>query len=377
MRIGIDLTSLAFHLSGIERYAMSITQEWLTINKTDEFYLLFCNQVHPNFEKILAERKNVHAILIKSENNKVDKFLLFQHRILREIKRIQTDCMVFLAFEPPILYRDVNVIKTVHDVGFFDCPKMWPWYVTIYGKIKIRALLAHPGRIIAVSHTTKNRLVSRLRVDPERISVIYNAIDERFNSIPLSVEEKDRVRCKYKLPLEPYLLCLSTLEPRKNLALLIQVYDQMCRDGTMHEKLVLAGRKGWKIDNLLENVSKSTLDNIYFTGFIDDDDLPAVYKMARLFVFPSLYEGFGIPPLEAIACGTPALVSDLPVFQEIFQDAVIYFHNNDPKDLQRMLTQECSIRLKKLAQQASLYSWRMSAQMLDQLTRQVGQQKQE
>lgn len=372
MRIGIDLTSLAFHLSGIERYAMSITLEWLTINQTDEFYLLFCNQVHPNFEKILSERNNVHPVLIQGKNSKLDKFLLFQYRILRETKQLQVDCMVFLAFEPPVLYCDPNVIKTVHDVGYFDCPQMWPWYVTIYGRLKFRALISHPGNIIAVSHTTKERLVLRLNVEPERISVIYNAIDERFNSEPLSIKEKERVRFKYKLPQEPYLLCLSTLEPRKNLALLIRVYDQMCRDGTIHEKLVLAGRKGWKIDNLLENVCKNTLDNICFTGFIDDNDLPAVYKMARLFVFPSLYEGFGIPPLEAIACGTPALVSDLPVFQEIFQDAVMYFRNNDPKDLQHMLTQEYTTSPENLVRQASQYSWSKSAEMLNQMVQQTG-----
>lgn len=372
MRIGIDLTSLAFHLSGIERYAMSVTQEWLIMNQTDEFYLLFCNQVHPTFERLLSERNNVHCVLIQGKNSKVDKFVLFQHRILCETKRLQVDCMVFLAFEPPILYRDANVIKTVHDVGYFDCPQMWPWYVTIYGRLKFRALIAHPGRIIAVSRTTKESLVSRLHVEPERISVIYNAIDNRFNSMPLSMEEKDLVRRKYKLPQDPYLLCLSTLEPRKNLTLLIQVYDKMCREGNVREKLVLAGRRGWKIDNLLENVGESTLNNICFTGFIDDDDLPAVYKMARLFVFPSLYEGFGIPPLEAIACGTPALVSDIPVFQEIFEDAVMYFHNNDPKDLLHMLTQEDTTNPEKLIQQASRYSWRRSAELLNQMVQQIG-----
>lgn len=367
MRIGIDLTSLAFHLSGIERYALCVTQEWLSVNQTDEFYLLFCNQVHPAFESFLLERKNVHSVLIQAKSNKVGKLFLFQSYIIHATKRIQADCMVFLAFEPPIFFSGANVIKTIHDIGYFDCPRMWPWYITLYGRLKIWAAVVHPGRIIVVSQTTKQRLVSRLHVDPDRISVFYNAVDERFNSTPLSSKEEEHIRRKYGLPQKPYLLCLSTLEPRKNLRLLIQVYDQMQRSGTACEELVLAGRRGWKINHLLENIDKGTLEKIRFTGFIDDDDLPAVYKMAKLFVFPSLYEGFGIPPLEAIACGTPALVSDLPVFREIFQDAVTYFRSNDAEDLHHMLNQECEVSPEKLVRQAAKYRWRNSAEQLNQM----------
>ena len=147
---------------------------------------------------------------------------------------------------------------------------------------------------------------------------------------------QDNVVKKYNLP-SKYILCLSTLEPRKNLKLLISVYRELIINKDIDINLVLAGRKGWLVDHLLEGIEESVIDRITFTGFIDDNDLPYVYENAKLFVFPSIYEGFGIPPLEAMYMKTLVVASDSSSLPEILQDGAIYFKNCNFDDLKEKI----------------------------------------
>ena len=336
MKIAIDLTSLAFNFSGVERYAFNTTLQLVMMKTDDEYELIFCNQVHPAFQNLINQGYPIHPHVLKSDNHKLSKLLLFQWKIPHKLRSIKADCFLFPAFAPPIFFHGKNMIDVVHDLGYFDCPEMWKWYVTAYGQIKIRASVRHCCAFFTVSNDGRQRLIERFRIDPERISVTYNAVDDRFKNGKLNSINRQAVIQKYGLPQESYWLCLATLEPRKNLRLLVQAYSELYQEGKIKTKLVLAGRKGWKIDNLLNAIGDAA-KNITVTGFIDDEDLFAVYKMAKLFVFPSLYEGFGIPPLESLACGTPILVSDISVFQEIYGDNASYFHNNDIDDLKNML----------------------------------------
>ena len=173
-----------------------------------------------------------------------------------------------------------------------------------------------------------------LRVPDKKIRIIYCGLSENFlhpQKLDLEV-----IREKYHLP-EDYLLCLSTLEPRKNMQLLLKVYESLYREGKIRRPLALAGRKGWKIEQMLTEIQEHGEIPVTVTGFIEDEDLPAIYKMAKCFVFPSIYEGFGIPPLEAMAMGVPVISSDSSCLPEILGDGAIYFRDQDEEDLKRKI----------------------------------------
>lgn len=367
MKIAIDLTALAFNFSGIERYALNISKNMIQSDREDEFYLLFCNKIHPDFKELIRQ-ENVKCQIVKSGSSKFSKLWMFQIKNLLALNHMKADRYVFLAFEPPILMRKSNMIITIHDIGFFDCPQMWKWYVSLYGQIKMKAAIRHCHKIVAVSNFTKKRLEERFSIDEDKISVVYNAIDNKFRNDLTDKDKSLRVRKKYKLPMDNFILCLSTLEPRKNLRLLIEAYTDLKKENKIDHHLVLAGRKGWKIDSLFKDIDSEIKQYIHFTGFIDDDDLPYVYKAADLFVFPSKYEGFGIPPLEAMACGTQTVVSDLAVFKEVFGDAVQYFKSDNKEDLKRALLSEKRSDSTTMRIQSKKYSWEKSGEKFYEVT---------
>lgn len=359
MRIAIDLTALAFNFSGIERFALNISKRMIENNNEDIFCLLFCNEVYTAFQQI-CNKKNVEYKIVKAQKNKISKLFMFQFSNLIALKKFKADRYVFLAFAPPLLFRDKNIVTTIHDIGYFDCPKMWKWYVTLYGKCKICLAVRHSKKLVAVSEFTKNRIREKFGYK-KNIDIVYNAIDSRFNTNQVSKQNEENIKNKYNLPHGSFLLCLSTLEPRKNLPLLIQAYSDLKVKQQIKAELVIAGRKGWKIEHLLDNIDPQIKRTIHITGFVDDDDLPEIYKLADCFVFPSIYEGFGIPPLEAISCGTQTIVSDLFVFKETLGDAAIYFKNNDLIDLKDKILHSKKIDESILAKQSTLYSWDSSA----------------
>lgn len=361
MKIVIDLTSLAFNFSGVERYALNISKEILIQDQKNEYYLVFANEIDSRLQQFLDEIR-VHGITLKSKNNKMGKLYLFQIALPNLINKIDPDCCLFPGFAAPILLKRKNMIDTIHDLGYFDCPQMWKWYISAYGKLKIRFSVRHTSIFVTVSDFTKERLIDLFHIDQERIYVVKNAVDSRFNEKFISIDEMQRVAQKYNLVGEEFILSLSTLEPRKNLKLLVTAYADLVCNKQIQKKLVLAGRKGWKIDDLLNGIDPEAKQNILFTGFIDDEDLPVIYKLADLFVFPSMYEGFGIPPLEAISCGTQTIVSDIDIFREVMGDSAIYFKNNSIADLKEKLLNNNYIDINELNRQSSLYGWDKSAQ---------------
>lgn len=362
MRICVDLTSLADNFSGIERFALSISKE-LIKNTEHHWILLFKNSVHKEFGE---EAENIEKIVIKGGNK-----LIFNQLILPlKLAGIKADRYFFPAFPAPFFFFSKNAYNTIHDLSCWDCPGSNKKYMIWYFKIMYWKASLCNKKVITVSEFSKGRICDILKVKPENIYVVYNGISDQFSDSELSEDEKKRVEEKYNLP-ENYVLSLSTLEPRKNLRLLLDAYASLFYDG-LTEEIVLAGRKGWRMEDFLKGYSEEFLQHVHFTGFVDDEDLPAIYKLAKIFVFPSLYEGFGIPPLEALACGTLVISSDAASMPEVLEDAAVYFVNNNKKSFKgRILKvlsygdEEVSKRKRDGQLQTQKYRWSVEAKKLE------------
>ncbi|MCC6490639.1 MAG: glycosyltransferase family 4 protein, partial [Candidatus Hydrogenedentes bacterium] len=222
------------------------------------------------------------------------------------------------------------MILTVHDLTFLHNPA-WYRYERAHDYRRAAKYTApRAARIIAVSQATANEVTGLLGIPPERIDVIHNGVDERY--APCSEEQIRAARAKYQLP-QRYFLFVGTIEPRKNVARLVRAWSQVA--GHVEEDLVIAGRDGWKVGPIYQEVGRSKYqDRIVFPGYIEDEHLPAVICGATALAYPSLYEGFGLPVLEAMACGVPVLTSNVSSLPEVAGEAALLV---DPANMEAMM----------------------------------------
>jgi len=231
-----------------------------------------------------------------------------------------------MAFVGP-LASPCPLVVTIFDLSFLRYPQAFRLGNWLYLRLFTRVSARRARRIIAISKHTKADITHWLGVPPERIEVVYCGVEERFHSLP--AEEVLAFRRKKGLP-EQFLLHVGTLEPRKNLSLLLRAYARLRAAGGNPPPLILAGARGWMCEGLFSQVEELGLgDSVHFPGYVRPEELPLWYNAATCFVYPSLYEGFGLPPLEAMACGTPVLSSNAASLPEVVGDAGLLL---DPVD---------------------------------------------
>lgn len=319
----IDLTALSYHITGIERFAMCITEEIIKLDTENEYVLLFRNEVYPVFSPYI-DGKRVTAKVIHGNQ----KLLFFQIIIPFELYRIKADNYLFFAFPSPILFFNKNIYNTIHDMGRWDCPETKGLHL-FYFKTTESIALKKAKHVFTVSEFSKERINKIMNIPLDKITVTYNGI---ANSLVNSDSNIDIVRAKYKLP-EKYIMFLSTLQPRKNLKLLLEAFSEIMDQ--VDYDLVLIGRTGWNVDELIKKYNLE--GRIVFTGFVADEDVSVIYKNAECFVFPTLYEGFGIPPVEALALGTAVISSDSSCMKEVLRNQAVYFENNNKEELKKLV----------------------------------------
>lgn len=268
-------------------------------------------------------------------------------------------------------------ITIVHDMAYKAYPETVRKRTRRLLDLALEKSCARADRIITVSEFSKQELIKYLGIRSDKIVVMPNGVD--FSLYHPNYEEKEVAKIKKKYSIEgKYFLYLGTLEPRKNIERLILAYAKLIRETNEVPKLVLAGRKGWMYNSIFETVKTLKLENnVIFTGYIEAKDTPILMKGAEIFLFPSLYEGFGMPPLEAMACGTPVLVSNVSSLPEIVGEAGIFV---DPFSIDSIeqgllsLTKNQRIRdelILKGLQRVRKYSWdkavRIIKNVLDEL----------
>ncbi|MGE5262982.1 MAG: glycosyltransferase family 4 protein, partial [Acidobacteriota bacterium] len=271
-------------------------------------------------------------------------------------------------------------LVTVHDLSYVRVPECFPAVLKNYLDRAVPRALRRADLVLADAASTARDLQDVYGLPPDRIKVLYSGVDGSFGG-QVTEEDQARVRQKYDLR-GPYLLSVGTLQPRKNYARLIQAFAQVVSNGGPAAppfptlKLVIAGGQGWMYDEVYATVARLGLgDRVVFTGFTPDADLPALYALATLLVYPSLYEGFGLPVAEAMACGAPVVSSNASSLPEVAGDAAVYF---DPRDVDAMaaairgalVDESLRRRLSDRGRvQVRQFTWeRAAAQLLEYLT---------
>ncbi len=261
----------------------------------------------------------------------------------------------------------------VHDMAYKAYPETVRKRTRRLLNIALKKSCKRADHIITISQFSKNEIVKYLNIPEEKISILPCGVDSTLYHQNYTDEHIHRVRSKYKIQ-EEYFLYLGTLEPRKNIVRLIKAYAKLIENVPNYPKLVLAGRKGWMYDGIFEMVkSLNLMDDIIFTGYVEAVDTPLLIKGAIAFLFPSIYEGFGMPPLEAMACGTPVLTSNLSSLPEVVGDAGILvdpFSVEEIRDGMEILVADKELR-KNLSnrglERSKLFNWNYSVERLNEI----------
>jgi Glycosyltransferase len=254
-----------------------------------------------------------------------------------------------------------RTLLTVHDLSFLRYPDHFVPKLVRYLERVVPASVARADRVLADSEATRADLIRLLGTPPEKVEVLYSGVDPRFRPEPES-GERERLRARYGLD-RPYVLSVGTLQPRKNFVRLIRAFARLPDTGRV---LVIAGGRGWLYESVLEEAARHP-DRVRVLGFVEDADLPALYRGADLFVFPSFYEGFGLPVLEAMACGVPVVASDASSIPEMVGTAGILLPPDDAQGMAGALLQllqdaafHAEMRQRAL-EQAGWFSWEQTA----------------
>jgi glycosyltransferase involved in cell wall biosynthesis len=276
---------------------------------------------------------------------------------------------------PPVAKRTKTIV-TVHDLSFVRVPDAAPAKLRNYLNSVVPRSVKRADMVIADSVATRDDLIDLYKINPEKIEVLYSGVEKRYQPM----RNKDNLKFvleKYKIPSVPYLLTVGTVQPRKNYARIVEALNILHIKGfDLH--LVIAGQPGWLQDDLYETVRRLNLDqHVHITGFVDEADLPILYSHAQCVPYPSLYEGFGFPILESMACGVPVVTSNVSSLPEVAGGAAVLV---DPYDVESLasaiqkILQDSDFRsmlVKRGFEQIKNFTWEQTATSLIRLYNQI------
>jgi glycosyltransferase involved in cell wall biosynthesis len=370
MKIGIDVTSAITQGGGIGRYTRELVQALIALD-SDNNYRLFSakppaalpvadpipSAPHVDYMPALLDERWLYR-------------LWYRLRLPLPVQLItgQLDLFHSPDFVLPPVSGNIPTLLTVHDLSFVHSPQTFPARLVSYLNRVVPWSVNRATHILADSLATKQDLIDVWQVPADKITVLYCGVNAMFQ--PVTEDEVlTAVRHRYNLGKTPYVLCVGTIQPRKNYQMLIRAFRPVA--AALPHNLIFAGGKGWLYKEMMAEVEKQELNGrVHFIGFVDDADLPALYSASELVAMPSLYEGFGLPLLEAMACGVPVLSSNASSLPEVVGETAVTLspHNqqawsqtlhdllSDPDARQQMVTAGF--------QQVRQFTWQKSARQL-------------
>lgn len=358
--IGIDARLTYYRVGGISTYIRRFINA-LERSQTTHRYTVF--QSRKAKENLVQRFKR--GTLWTPAHHRLEKWALSVELGFRKL-----DLWHSPDFIPPIYGAKRHVI-TVHDLTFIHYPQYLTSEARQYYNAQIEWAVRHADHILCDSQTTKQDLISLLNVAEQKITVHMLGVDERFQ--PLTTEQKTESRYRLQLP-ECYFLFVGTFEPRKNIIGLIKAYKSLKEVLSDAPPLVLVGKKGWLFEETMSQIQALQLEqNIIWRDDITDEQLPAIYNSAIALIMPSFYEGFGLPALEAMACGTVPIVSNRSSLPEIVGDVGLLVSPDNPDTIAQAMQRALNDDLWRAAnEQAALvraknFTWDKTAQIISQV----------
>ena len=370
MRIGIDYTAAARQGGGIGRYTRELVAALLR-QEAQNRYAIFAavGGLDRDWRLEVARLRSLIPDLQFRALPITDDWL---HRLWQRLRLpipaevITGPLDIFYSPDfvlPPTLHT-TRTLLTVHDLSFLHFPDAFVPSLREYLARVVPRSVARADRVLADSESTRDDLIAHFGVPPEKVQVLYSGVDARFHP-EKEPGEQERLRDKYGIE-PPYILSVGTLQPRKNYVRLIEAFASL---PLTNLQLVIGGGRGWLYEDIFAEAEKHG-DRVHVLGFVDDTDLPALYRGAALFAFPSLYEGFGIPPLEAMACGVPAVCSNASSLPEVAGDAALMVDPLDTDGLAEAMSralEDADLRRKMTDRglaQAARFTWEAAARQL-------------
>lgn len=360
-RIGIDARMYSARFTGIGRYNYELIHHLAAFDK-ENTYVIFLNE--PEFEEFELFAPNIEKVLVNARHYSLAE----QTTFLKKIWEAKIDLMHFTHFNSPLLYKGKQVV-TIHDLtlSYYPGKKMTaPHYRAAYN-LSIWSVTQKAQRVIAITENTKQDVMELLHVPEEKIRVIYEGAAETFQ------DDKDPaklagIREKYNLT-RPYILYAGVWRSHKNVTGLIEAFGIMVRDLGFEGDLVITGRQDPLYHEVPETIERLGLqDRVHCVGLVPEEDLGLLFNGARTYVFPSFYEGFGLPALEAFAAGIPLAASNTSCLPEVCgKDNALFFNPHDPKEMAQVILRACSdeeLRQKLIAngkKRLKVFSWQKMA----------------
>jgi glycosyltransferase involved in cell wall biosynthesis len=367
MKIAIDAHAIGRHLTGNEVYVRSLLTGLAAVDRQSE-YLAYVSV--PGVETLIPP-----SVAVKYVSN--NPFVRLGLDLPRRVRADKPD-VLHVQFTGPLLSAVPQVVS-VHDVSFLEHPEYFTWERCAQLRLTVRRTVQRAARVLTGSEFARESILRAYDVDPDKVVTIPIAANPIFRPLP---RERAQREIRDRLKTEgPFILTVGDLQPRKNHIGLIQAFDALTQSyPQIRHKLVLAGKDTWFSPQIREAARKSrAADRIFFTGFVEDKDLLGLYNACDCFVFPSFYEGFGIPILEAMACGRAVACANTSSMPEVADGAGILFDPKSKSEIVRaladiLLDSELRARMERLGlQRASQFTWNRTAERTMELYQNVAE----
>lgn len=362
MHIAIDAHSVGAGLAGNESYITNLIEALAEIDTVNRYTLYVTRRAAV---ERFANRWPHVSIRLTLPHTPLVRIPL---TLATELRRHPVDLLHVQYTAPP--FAPCAVVSTIHDLSFEHLPETFKRRSRAQLRLTVRRTARASSHVITSSEYSRRDIIETYKIAPERVSVTPLAAPARFSPVT-DASELRRVRGQYGLEGE-YILAVGSIQPRKNLVRLLAAYSHLrrARSEVKLPKLVLVGKRAWLYEDTLRAAAEHGIkDDIHFTGYVPETDLPALYTGALCFVYPSYFEGFGLPPLEAMQCGAPVIAGDRTSLPEVIGDAGLLFDPFDESALASAMAQaiddaglRARLRVKGL-ERARAFSWRTTARL--------------
>lgn len=366
MTIGVDVTMLVYAGSGVANYTFNLVKTLLEIDKKNEYRLFYSSLRRPKNFYYLDELKRLGGKVYAFRFPPTLLQLCWSklHIIPVEWFIGKVDVYFSSDFLRPPLLSGTKAITTVHDLTWKIYPQFHEQRIIDAHEIKLDKTIKYRDTILVDSLSTKKDLIKYFpKVNNEKIEILNPGIGEEFK-LKIKNKKLKIVLKKYKIDYsDVFLLYVGAMEPRKNLVRSIEVFSELIKDNKFSDlNFIIAGRAGWKNEDVFQSIKRLNLENkVKFIGFVDDEDLPYLYSAASLTVYLSIYEGFGLPPLESLACGTKVIAGDNSSLKETINPEFLVDVSDKEKILEKikyLLSNKIEINSEEIQNK---FDWKNSA----------------